>query len=173
MQVTDPDTFTRRLFPLDDIVLGSKDCRRVVLLTFLISVAGVTDGSTWMDVHFKDEKTGNVIVSAEAICVDLFAIAAMLRANDSIKIRGNILGDAGREWLKLLSVRHWASRSVMRYFVPAMSSLYPAINSALAILEQVKDEQLLEYVRQERVGDGQLSRAFEEGVREAWEKKPS
>jgi hypothetical protein len=133
-----------------------------MILTFLGSVERKEDESTMLDVHFRDISTGESIVVAEAVCLDLFGKAAMLRANTPIQIRGKLLGDVGREWLKLLALRHWAARRGKTYIVPKESSSDPAINSALVILEQVTNGDLVKCTKEERLFSRQLSEELTE-----------
>jgi hypothetical protein len=134
--------FAGRLFDYGSVLRSANEHHPVVILAFLNYVRGGQDESTWLGLFYRNIKTGTPTTPVDGVidthCVDLSKKAAMLKANTSIGIGGKELGTAGREWLKLLSMRHWAAKGASgRYIIPKVQASEPAINSALTILERV------------------------------------
>ena len=72
----------------------------------------------------------------------------------SIKLNNKEIGSTGMAWLKLLSLRHWAttddSLGAKRYIIPGdISDLPEEIQSAITILQFINNDDLKSYIRYE------------------------
>jgi predicted transposase/invertase (TIGR01784 family) len=164
--------FAGRLFDYGGVLRSANDHNHVIILAFL-NYKRIGQNDSWLGLFYRDEDGRPTVPVNEVIdthCVDLVQKAEMLKNNHAIKIGGKELGNIGKEWLKLLSMRHWAARwatrtgDTVRYIVPKADTSDPAINSALAILEQVGEEDLREYMLQESAARAMLQGAKEDGI---------
>ncbi len=166
--------FVGRLFDYGSALRTVNDHKPVVILAFLNYARGKTDASCATGLFYKNE-LGNPIGAVSGVvdtqCLYLPTKAEKLLAQESIIIEGKELRNTGREWLKLLSLRHWATEvrygSVVRYAVPKFAEdSDPAIKSALTILESVNDLELNSYIQQESSAMAMLRGATEDGIQQ-------
>ncbi len=166
--------FVGRLFDYGSTLRTVNDHKPVVILAFLNYVRGEKDESCATGLFYKDE-LGNPTIAVKGVvdtqCLYLPTKAKKLLAQEPITIEGKKLGNTGREWLKLLSLRHWATKvsygSVVRYVVPKLAEgSDPAIKSALTILESVNDLELNSYIQQESSAMAMLRGAMEDGIQQ-------
>jgi hypothetical protein len=78
-------------------------------------------------------------------CLDLEYQAIQVRIGRPIFFGGKELGPEGVEWVKLLSIRHWANKlcgSDQKFPVPRKSASQEAVNSAFVFLSLVSDHDL-------------------------------
>jgi hypothetical protein len=144
----------------------------VVIFSFLNSVSE-SDEFSWLgEISGTIQRGCSEEDIIEIHSFNLSQIAGMLRANDSIQFKGRELGVVGREWLKLLSIRYWATADDRKYVVPAVSEC-KAINSALSVLEEVSEEYLDFFIEDElrvqAMWRGARASGFQNGVLENFE----
>jgi hypothetical protein len=145
---------------------SAQDHCPVHILAFLNHQWHDEDEFSWRNRFYKELKKKDPRIPEDMIdarCVILSTAAEILRENDAIEIKGKELGTVGREWLKLLSMRFWASKDGKCYLVPENSASDAAVNSALAILECVTEEELCDYIREEQCGIDMSCAARENG----------
>lgn len=166
--------FAGRLFDYGSSLRSINDHKPVIVLAFLNYVRGEKDESFATGLFYKDEQ-GNPTTQVDGVvdtqCICLPRKAQKLLNNEQIIIEGNVIGPIGREWLKLLSLRHWATpykySSVVRYVVPKYAEdSDPAIQSALTMLESVNDSDLDSYIKQESSAMAMLDGAKNDGILE-------
>jgi hypothetical protein len=117
--------------------------KTIALLDYEISNQGECPS---VGVFFRDDNL-DAIGSVEGLidinCVSLpRAARTMAETNDAIKFGGRELGVPGQEWLKLLSLRHWALEDNGRYIVPQASASDPGVKSALLVLANESEYEL-------------------------------
>ena len=94
-----------------------------------------------------------------------------LLSNKPIKIRGKEINKTGREWLKLLSMRHWATpykdNGTIRYLFPKDTlKVDENIISAMKILERLNDEDLIKCIQDEKHCNSLLETSIIIGLKE-------
>jgi len=90
----------------------------------------------------------------EVYFIDLQAEIEKLSKSEEISINGKEISKTGKEWIKLLGLRHWATQInyylYHRYVIPKdTSDSDEVIQSALKILQLVDEESLIEYCKAE------------------------
>jgi len=90
----------------------------------------------------------------EVYFIDLQAEIEKLSKSEEISINGKEISKTGKEWIKLLGLRHWATQKnyylYHRYVIPKdTSDSDEVIQSALKILQLVDEESLIEYCKAE------------------------
>jgi hypothetical protein len=96
-------------------------------------------------------------------CLDLSTIAGMIKENRQIRFHRKELGVVAKEWLKLLSVRQWATLAEGRYVIAKAPASDPGVNSAITMLEHVSRADLDRLVLNETWADRVLSDEREKG----------
>jgi DNA-binding transcriptional MerR regulator len=145
----------------------------VRILAFLNHQWRDEDEFSWRNQFYEELKDRDPTIAEgviDARCVILSTAVEILRENDAIEIKGKELGTVGREWLKLLSMRFWASKDGKWYLVPENSASDGAVNSALAILECVTEEELSAYIWDEKYGIDVCCTALEDRTRKGIER---
>jgi hypothetical protein len=158
--------FAGRLFDYGNVLRAANDHLPIVILAFLNYHRRETDDSAWLGLFYRDINTGNPINPVEGVvdthCVDLSKKSSLLFYEKPIIIGGERVNSSGREWLKLLSMRHWAAQCGGRYIVPNCAT-DPAVRSALTILASVSESDLQGYMHQESTANAMLQGAREDG----------
>lgn len=81
----------------------------------------------------------------DIVIINLFEISKKLENNEKIYIYGKEIGDIGKNWLKLLSIRHWAKKINDNTFEIPWVDSNKEINSAVNYLRSVKGNDLSKY----------------------------
>lgn len=81
----------------------------------------------------------------DVVLINLSEISEKLEKNEKIYILGNEVGDNGKNWLKLLSLRHWGKKLKNKFFEIPEYKLNKEINSAIAYLKKISTDQLSIY----------------------------
>ena len=88
------------------------------------------------------EKVDNFI---DIIVINLQEISEKLEKKEDIYILSKKIDDIGRNWLKLLSLRHWAIKTDDKYFKIPLLKINNEINSAIEYLSNIKSPLLANY----------------------------
>jgi len=91
-----------------------------------------------------------------------------LNQNKVLKLNNKALNSTGMAWIKLLSLRHWASEDysydVKRYIIPGeMSDLPIEIQSAISILQFISNEDLKLFIESENEAFSRYGDIYKEG----------
>ena len=171
MQTAYEPGFAGRLFDYGSTLRIANEHQHVIILAFLNYVRNEPDSSSWLGLFHRDLSTGAPTQAVEGVvdthCVDLSKKAHLLATNTPIVIGGKTIGTVGREWLKLLSMRHWATKTAgSRYVVPKEGASDRTVNSALTILASVSEPDLQNYIQQESSAFAMLRGAKNDGFHE-------
>jgi len=119
---------------------------------------------------------GKIIKTLDNPPVEIYAInlpyeIKRLLNNEPIMFNEKKVDESGVEWIKLLGLRHWASRDehpfYHRYIIPKNTGdSNKAIMTAIEILERIDERDLKKYIRDENVLLGQIKGAEEKGKEE-------
>jgi hypothetical protein len=112
---------------------------RVPIKAIALFCAAKNREMEWSDDSFR---SGKEVVSIERGMLDLFCLdlefqAIQVRRGAPVFFGGKELGPGGVEWVKLLSIRHWAKKlnvDDLKFPVPRGSAWKDAINSAFKFL---------------------------------------
>ena len=72
----------------------------------------------------------------DVVLINLSEISEKLEKNEEIYILGKKVEDTGKNWLKLLSLRHWGKKLENNLFEIPEFKLNKEINSAIAYLKK-------------------------------------
>ena len=168
MQLGYPDNFIERLIEYGlSLKERNKDKNKKYYKTLVlgfINYNGNIRSNTYFLSEF-DSENNNFIKKVDdfpdIVIINLYEISKKLENNEKIYIYGKEIGDIGKNWLKLLSIRHWAKKLKNNNFeIPNISS-NKEINSAIKYLKSVKDDKLLEYYQIENDYYGGINKAAE------------
>jgi len=119
------------------------------------------------NIHYRSYKTeivlteldGNKIKTmdeppVEVYFINLQAEIEKLSKSEEISLNGKEISKTGKEWIKLLGLRHWATQKnyylYHRYVIPKdTSDSDEMIQSALKILQLIDEESLIAYCKAE------------------------
>ncbi|ORY76126.1 hypothetical protein LY90DRAFT_698822 [Neocallimastix californiae] len=124
----------------------------------------------------KKENLGNIIGTLDNPPVEVYAInlpyeIKKLSNNEPLIFNKKILDKSGVEWIKLLGLRHWATRDehllYHKYIIPKNTGdSNNVIQSAIRILEMINERDLKEFIKNEAIFLGQIKGAEEKGDKE-------
>lgn len=128
------------------------------------------DESAWVGLYYKDLNTGCPIEPLHNVVdthsVDLSQKSIMLKTGTPIFIGGKLINNkVGKEWLKLLSIRHWATKNGTRYIIPDTAK-DPVVKSAIKMLSCVDEKELARFIEDEDFSNGVINTAKKEGLAE-------
>ena len=109
---TEYDLFTRFFkYGISLWINSSDNSERKTVLAF-IDIPNIFEGCQSLKVHLENEKgeLSLVDINLNIIFINLNDMSVKLTEGDEIKINYNNIKNTGKEWLKLLSVKHWALR---------------------------------------------------------------
>jgi hypothetical protein len=157
------------LFSHTSARISANEGRSVVVLGFLNHEAREDEDELSWRMIVYDDMPEEIRGQVEVHCVILSKAAAALKANEVIQVDGKELGEVGRAWVKLLSMRYWASKDGEMYMVPKSSVSDGAINSALRILEYVTEQEVKDYEVEEKQARKALHAWRKESLKEGIE----
>jgi hypothetical protein len=179
MQRTFQSSFADRLFKYGSRLKIANPSSHIVVLAFLSEEMHRQDESSWITQFRREIENGWPIKPIEGMdihCVDLSKQVEKLRENKPIIIAGRVLREIGREWVKLLCIRHWACKlksedpRCHRYIIPKQSASDSAVQSALKILEQYTEDDFEDCIRSQQEQEDAIQTARNEGVQEGFQK---
>ena len=100
----------------------------------------------------------------DIVIINLFEISKKLENNEKIYILGKEIGNIGKNWLKLLSLRHWAKKLGNNTFEIPNICTDKEINSAIEYLKSVKNNELRLYYQMENDWYNKLKKATKEEI---------
>jgi hypothetical protein len=122
------------------------------------------------------DPSGNIIGTLDNPPVEVYAInlpyeIKKLSNNEPLIFNKKILDKSGVEWIKLLGLRHWATRDehllYHKYIIPKNTGdSNNVIQSAIRILEMINERDLKEFIKNEAIFLGQIKGAEEKGDKE-------
>lgn len=169
MQTCYEASFINRLIDYGSTLRISNNHKRVVVLAFLNYTRNDAQNYA-LSLFYKNENGVPVHKFENGIdtyCIYLPSLMDDIINQRQIIIDGNVIGNIGKEWIKLLSLRHWATKACYstKYTVPASANdSNIAIQSALNILSSVNDDELMSYIQQEKSANDMLNGAREDGA---------
>ena len=96
------------------------------------------------------------------IIIDLYEIQQKLEKNEKIFILGKEIGTIGKNWLKLLGLRHWGKKLENNCYEIPEFNINIEMNSTLNYLQKLKNEQLFEYYNAEKEYYDSINKAASE-----------
>ena len=106
----------------------------------------------------------------DIVLINLFEISKKLENNEKIYILGEEVGNIGKNWLKLLSLRHWAKKLKNNTFLIPNINSNKEINSAIKYLKGVQDNDLMKYYQAENDYYNEIKEAAKSLAKEETEK---
>eukprot|EP00833_Pecoramyces_ruminatium_P005472 jgi/Orpsp1_1/1179504/evm.model.c7180000069576.1 len=134
-------------------------------------------GSKHFYVNRKDEPVFEQNDSLNIYCFYMPYEKDNLINNKPIIFKNKEINKTGREWLKLLSMRHWATSCYdeldnKRYLFPTNTlNIDENVASAMEILERVSNEDLRRFIREEADYNDMLKTSEEKGRKEGEKRK--
>jgi len=125
------------------------------------------------------DPSGNIIGTLDNPPVEVYAInlpyeIKKLSNNEPLIFNKKILDKSGVEWIKLLGLRHWATRDehllYHKYIIPKNTGdSNNVIQSAIRILEMINERDLKEFIKNKTIFLGQIKGAEEKGMEKGME----
>jgi len=154
MELDHPDNLKQRLMKyglsLSNKNRGNnKEEYKALVLGFINCNGDVNLKSNTLFISEFDSQTNTFIQKIEnfvdIVIINLFEISKKLENNEKIYILGKEIGNIGKNWLKLLSLRHWAKKLGNNTFEIPNICTDKEINSAIEYLKEIKVDELSKY----------------------------
>lgn len=171
MQTGYDSLFDNRLCNYGGALKGANPDMPSVVLAFLNNKRyKLRDSTEWIALCKLDSKTGRFIGRiGDVLDIYIINLPKQIEAIDEFKpiyVRdGKDVNQLGREWLKLLSMKHWATQSssgLGRCIIPK-GRMHKEVESALTILSRLNDRELINYIDNENYAMSLLETSAEEG----------
>ena len=165
MQTCYEGNFVGRLFDYGSSLRAANQRIPVKVFAFLNYKKGNSQG-IWIGLFYRDLVDGHptelVDDNVDTYGLNLPQELEHLLAGENVKVEGQDIGSSGREWLKLLSIRHWGYALGNRFMVPDTVA-DPVVRSALLVLSSINEPDLQRYINEARSWKGMLQGAIQEG----------
>lgn len=171
MQISPQKEFPIRLMNYGITVKTTNHNAPIIILGFLNSKGGL-ETSCYSLAKFDNKMTYKDKIDGfiDAIIINLQEISDKLLKDEDIFIFGKKIDNIGKNWLKLLSLRHWAVKkkySKSRFIIPFVDT-NEEIKSAFNMLAKIPDELIKDSVDYEAQYWKDMENAKKEGILETF-----